>query len=82
MGRDQNKFTAVYCDTGWSLSSDSNSNIFPSQARASATVNCSKLILVPSHKPLDPIMDLYDVHNIDLKKRVGIWMRMDVIPVE
>ena len=42
----------------------------------------SKLILVPYHKPLDPIMDLYDGQKIDLKTRVDIWMSMDVIPVE
>ena len=36
----------LHCDTGWSLSLDSNPNIFPSQARASATLsiwNCSDL---------------------------------------
>ena len=32
-----NQFTVVYCDTGRSLSSDFNSNMYPSQARASAT---------------------------------------------
>ena len=37
MIRDQNQFTIVYCDIGWSLSSDFNSNIYPFQARASAT---------------------------------------------
>ena len=37
MGRDQNQFTVVYCDTGWILSSESNSNICPSQEISSAT---------------------------------------------
>ena len=37
MVRDQNQFTVVYRDTGWSLSSYSNSNKFPSQTRANAT---------------------------------------------
>ena len=36
MIRDQNQFTIVYCDTDLILSSDFNSNIYPSQARASA----------------------------------------------
>ena len=26
--------------------------------------------------------DIYDVHTYDLKTRVEIWMRMDVVPVE
>ena len=42
----------------------------------------SNLILVPPHKPLDPMMDLYDGHNFDLKTRVDIWMRIDVVPLE
>ena len=54
-----------YCDTGWS----------------SVTVNYSKLILVPYHKPLDPMMYFYDGQKIDLKTRLDIWIRMDVIPV-
>ena len=52
------------------------------QAPTSVTLNYSELILVPFHKPLDPMMDLYDGQKIDLKTRVDIWMRMDVIPVE
>ena len=51
------------------------------QALTSDTVNYSKMILIPSHEPLDPKMDLYDGQNIDLETRVDIWMRMDVIPV-
>ena len=42
----------------------------------------SKLTLVPYHKPLDPIMDLYDGQTFDLKTRVDIWTRMHVISVE
>ena len=42
----------------------------------------SKLILVTSHEPPDHIMDICDGQNIDLKIRVDIWMRMDLIPVE
>ena len=42
----------------------------------------SKLILVPSHKQLDSMINLYDGQNFDLKTRVGIWMRLYVIPLE
>ena len=38
-------------------------------------------VLVPSHKPPDPVKNLYDGHNFDLKTRVDIWMMMDVVPV-
>ena len=95
MGRYKNQFTVVYCDTGWIFYSDSNLNIFTSQARGkyigvgvcgqaptSVIVNYSKLILVPSHKPLDPMIDLYAGQKIDLKTRVDMWVRMDVIQVE
>ena len=40
----------------------------------------SNLILVTYHKPLDTMMDLYYDHTFDLKTRVDVWMRMDVIP--
>ena len=40
------------------------------QAPTSVTVNYSKLILIPYHKPLDPMMDLYDGQKIDLKTRM------------
>ena len=47
------------------------------------SIQChSKLIMVPYHKPLDPMMDIYGGQTIDLKKRVYIWMRMDVVLVE
>ena len=39
-------------------------------------------MLVPPPKPPDPVKDLYDGHIYDLKTRVDIWMRMDVVPVE
>ena len=42
----------------------------------------SKLILVPSHKPLDPMMYLYDGQTFDLKIMVDIWMRIDMNTVE
>ena len=40
----------------------------------------SNLMLVPSHKPLDPMIDLYDGYIFDLKTSVDIWMRMYVVP--
>ena len=42
----------------------------------------SNILLIPYHKPLDPMMDLYDGQTFDLKITVDILMRMDVIPVE
>ena len=39
-------------------------------------------VLVPSRKPPDPVKDLFDGHIYDLKTRVDIWTRMDVVPVE
>ena len=36
----------------------------------------------PYHKPLDLMMDLYDGQKINLKTRVDIWIRMDMIAVE
>ena len=50
--------------------------------RKSSSQCHSKLILVPSHKPLDTMMYIYDGQTFDLKTRVDIWMRMDVISVE
>ena len=38
-------------------------------------------VLVPPRKPPDPVKDLYDSHIYDLKTRVGIWTRMDLVPV-
>ena len=37
---------------------------------------------VPPCKPPDPVKDIYDGQTYDLKTRVDIWMRMDVIPVD
>ena len=39
-------------------------------------------VLVPPFKPPDPVKDLYDVQIYDLKTRVDIWTRMDLVPVE
>ena len=39
-------------------------------------------VLVPPRKPPDSVKDLYDGQIYDLKTRVDIWTRMDVIPVE
>ena len=49
--------------------------------RTSSSQCHSKVVLDPSHKPLDPMMDIYDGHTIDLETRVDIWMKMDVIQV-
>ena len=39
-------------------------------------------VLVPPRKPPDPVKDIYDGQNYDLKTRVDIWTRMDMVPVE
>ena len=39
-------------------------------------------VLVPPRKPPDPVNDLYDGQTYDLKSRVDIFTRMDVVPVE
>ena len=39
-------------------------------------------VLVPSRKPPDPVKNIYDSQIYDLKTRVDIWTRMDVVPVE
>ena len=39
-------------------------------------------VLVPPCKPPDPAKDFYDGQTYDLKTRVDIWTRMDVVPVE
>ena len=39
-------------------------------------------VLVHPRKPPDPVKDLYDSQTYDLKTRVDIWMRMDVVPVD
>ena len=39
-------------------------------------------VLVTPRKPPDPVKDLYDGQIYDLKTRVDIWTRMDVVPVE
>ena len=42
----------------------------------------NNLVLVPPRKPTDPVKDLYDGRIYDLKTRVDIWTRIDVVPVE
>ena len=39
-------------------------------------------VLVPPCKPLDPVKDICDGQTYDLKTRVRIWTRMDVVPVD
>ena len=39
-------------------------------------------VLVPPRKPPDPVKDLYDGQTYDLKTRVDVWTRIDVVPVE
>ena len=39
-------------------------------------------VLVPPPKPPDPVKYLYDGQIYDLKTRVDIWTRMDVVPVD
>ena len=50
--------------------------------RISSSQCYNKQVLVPPHKPPDPVKDIYDGQTYDLKKMVDIWMRMDVVPVE
>ena len=38
--------------------------------------------LVPPRKPPDPVKDIYHGHTYDLKKRMDIWTRVDMVPVE
>ena len=39
-------------------------------------------VLVPPCNPPNPVKDLYDGQTYDLKTRVDIWKRMDLVPVE
>ena len=39
-------------------------------------------VLFTPRKLPDPVKDLYDSHIYDLKIRVDIWTRIDVVPVE
>ena len=39
-------------------------------------------VFVPPCKPPDPVKGIYDGQTYDLKTRVDIWMRMDVVPVD
>ena len=48
-----------------------------------SSIQChNKPVLVPPHKPPDPVQGLYDGQTYDLKTRVDIWTRMEVVPVE
>ena len=38
-------------------------------------------ILVPTYKPPDTVKDFYDDQTYDMKTRVDVWKRMDVVPV-
>ena len=42
----------------------------------------SNPVLAPPHKPPNPVKDIYDSQTYDLKTRVDIWTRMDVVPVD
>ena len=39
-------------------------------------------VLVPLHKSTDPMRDIYYSQVFDLKKRVDIWLSINVVPVE
>ena len=39
-------------------------------------------VLVPPRKPPNPVKDIYDGQTYDLKTRVDIWTRMNIVPVE
>ena len=39
-------------------------------------------VLVPPCKPPNPVKDIYDGQTYDLKIRVDIWTRVDVVPVK
>ena len=50
--------------------------------RTSSSQYHNNPVLVTPRKPPNPMKDLYDGHTCDLKTRVDIWMRMDMVPVE
>ena len=39
------------------------------------------LVLVTPHKTPNTVMDIYDDQTFDLKTRVYMWFRMDVVQV-
>ena len=48
-----------------------------------SSIQChNKPILFPPHKPPNCVKDMYDSQTNDLKTRVDIWKRMDIVPVE
>ena len=50
--------------------------------RTSSSQCCNNPVLVPTCKPPDPVKDIFDGQTYDLKTRVDIWTRMDVVTVE
>ena len=38
-------------------------------------------VMVPPRKPPNPVKDIYDGQTYELKTRVYIWTRMDIVPV-
>ena len=50
---------------------------------STSSIQChNNPVLVPPRKPPDPVKDIYDGQTYELKTRVDIWKRMDVVPVE
>ena len=39
-------------------------------------------VLVPPRKPPNPVKYIYEGQTYDLKTKVDVWMRIDVVPVE
>ena len=50
--------------------------------RSSSSQCHNNPVLVSPSKPTDNVKDLYDGQTYDLKTRVDIWTRMDLVPVE
>ena len=50
--------------------------------RTNSTQCQNNHVFVPSCKPPNHVKDLYDSQNYDLKTRVDVWTRMDVVTVE
>ena len=48
-----------------------------------SSIQChSNTVLVPPHRPPDPLNDFYDGQTYDMKTRVGICTKVDMVPVE
>ena len=50
--------------------------------RTSSSQCHNNLVLVPPRKPSDPVKGIYEGYIYDLKTRVDVWTRMDMVPVE